>query len=163
VCVSTSDVSSSALRRSVIKSRDLARLRSFGPDTLIETDRGLLPAREIRRNDRLRTSGGEYAGIAWLDRLHLDAAFLRSVPELKPVLICEGDLGFAPLRNVVLSPQQFVWDRQVGDGGDFRPAAEVTSHPRLFERRDVNVTYISIVCHAPLVIEAEGLWVSLVP
>lgn len=139
---------------------DFARLRAFGGETLIETERGPVPASEIRVADRLRTSAGDFAEVAWTDRLRLDAGFLRSTPGLKPVLLCEGDLGFAPLRNMVVSPEQFVWDAK---SRDFRRAAEVTRHPRLFERKDIAVTYVSILCHAPVVVEAEGLWVSLIP
>jgi hypothetical protein len=145
------------------RSRDLARLRGFGHATLIETERGPVPAIEVRCGDRLRTSSGDLAEVVWTDRLHLDACFLRSVPALKPVLICEGDLGFAPLRNVVLSPEQFVWDETAPDGPAFRRAADVTRHPRLFARRDVAVTYVSLLCDRPVAIEAEGLWVSLIP
>jgi hypothetical protein len=148
---------------SLPRSRDLARLRAFGHATLIETDRGPVPAIEVRRGDRLRTSAGDLAEVAWTDRLHLDACFLRSVPSLKPVLICEGDLGFAPLRNVVLSPEQFVWDDTAPDGPAFRRAADVTRHPRVFARRDVDVTYVSLLCDRPVAVEAEGLWVSLIP
>lgn len=144
-------------------SRDLARLRAFGPDTLIETGRGPVPAVGIRPGDRLVTSTGTEAEVVWTDRLHLDAAFLRTAPHLKPVLICEGDLGHAPLRNVILSPDQFVWDDAAPGGGDFRPARDVTRHPMLFARRDVSVTYVSLLCADPVVIEAEGLWISLIP
>ncbi len=144
-------------------SRDLARLRAFGPDTLIETERGPVPAITIRPGDRLATSTGTTAEVVWTDRLHLDAAFLRTAPHLKPVLICEGDVGHAPLRNVILSPEQFVWDPAAAGGGDFRPARDLTRNPMLFARRDVSVTYVSLLCAGPVVIEAEGLWVSLIP
>jgi hypothetical protein len=145
------------------RSRDLARLRGFGHATLIETERGPVPAIEVRRGDRLCTSTGELAEVVWTDRLHLDACFLRSVPALKPVLICEGDMGFAPLRNVVLSPEQFVWDDTLPGGPAFRRAADVTLHPNLFARRDVAVTYVSMLCDRPVAVEAEGLWISLIP
>ena len=145
------------------QSRDVARLRAFGHTTLIETDRGPVPAIEVRRGDLLRTSTGDLAEVVWTDRLHLDACFLRSVPSLKPVLICEGDLGFAPLRNVVLSPEQFVWDDTAPEGPGFRRAADVTRHPKVFARSDVAVTYVSLLCDRPVVVEAEGLWVSLIP
>jgi len=145
------------------RSRDLARLRGFGHATLMETQRGPVPAIELRPGDRLRTSTGDLAEIVWTDRLHLDACFLRSVPSLKPVLICEGDLGLLPLRNVVLSPEQFVWDEAAPDGPAFRRAADVTRHPGLFARRDISVTYVSILCDAPVAVEAEGLWISLIP
>jgi hypothetical protein len=148
---------------SIPRSRDLARLRGFGHATLIETRRGPIPAIEIRRGDQIRTSTGELAEVIWMDRLHLDACFLRSVPALKPVLICEGDLGFGPLRNVVLSPEQFVWDDNGPDGPAFRRAAEVTRQPGVFARRDVSVTYVSLLCDRPVAVEAEGLWVSLIP
>ena len=145
------------------RSRDLARLRAFGHATYLETARGPLPAIEVKRGDGLRTSDGTFAEVVWTDRLHLDAAFLRSVPALKPVLICDGDLGFAPLRNVVLSPEQFVWDDVSPEGPAFRRAADVTRHPKLFARRDVDVTYVSLLCDRPVAVEAEGLWVSLIP
>jgi Hint domain len=145
------------------RSRDLARLRAFGPATLIETRRGPVPAIEVRNGDRLCTVDGTHAEVVWTDHLRLDAGFLRRLPQLKPVLLCEGDLGHAPLRNVVLSPEQFVWDETAAGGGGFRRAAEVTRHPAIFARRDVDVTYVSLLCGEPVVIEAEGLWISLIP
>lgn len=145
------------------RSRDLARLRAFGPATLIETRGGPVPAIEIRPGDRLQTVQGTEAEVVWTDRLHLDAAFFRRTPALRPVLFCEGDLGHAPLRNVVLSPDQFVWDEAAPAGGAFRRAAEVTRHQALFARRDVEITYVSILCAEPVVVEAEGLWISLIP
>lgn len=148
---------------SIPHSRDLARLRAFGSDTFIETRSGPVPAERIRRGDLLLTRQGAYAEVAWTDRIHLDEDFLRSVPSLKPVLLCEGDLGFGPLRNVVLSPEQFVWDPSGPDGAGFRRAADVTRYPSLFGRREVSVTYVSLLCAEPVVIEAEGLWVSLIP
>jgi hypothetical protein len=144
-------------------SRDLARLRAFGPATLIETRRGPVPAIEVRAGDRLFALDGTYAEVIWTDRLRLDADFLRRTPQLKPVLFCEGDLGLAPTRNVVLSPEQFVWDETASNGGAFRRAADVTRHPSLFALRDVEVTYVSLLCAEPVVIEVEGLWISLIP
>jgi hypothetical protein len=145
------------------RSRDLARLRAFGADTLIETRRGPVPAIEIAVGDGLLVSDGSFSDVVWADRLHLDADFLRTAPSLKPVLFCEGDLGPAPLRNVVLSPEQFVWDPDAGEGGDFRRAIDVTRQPNVFGRSAVGVTYVSLLCAAPVVVEAEGLWVSLIP
>lgn len=153
----------SATDISLPKSRDLARLRAFGASTLIETRRGPVPVIEVREGDELCTSTGGYSEVVWTDRLHLDARFLRTVPSLKPVLFCEGDLGFAPLRNVVLSPEQFVWVDNHPDGPGFRRAAEATRYPGAFARRDVAVTYVSLLCAEPVVIEAEGLWISLIP
>lgn len=144
-------------------SRDLARLRGFGPSTLIETEIGPVPAIELRKGDRLRTFGGGLTEVVWTDRLHLDARFLRTVPALKPVIFCEGDLGFAPLRNVVLSPEQLVWDDARPDGPGFRRAAETTRNPGAFARRDIDVTYVSLLCAEPVAIEAEGLWILLIP
>lgn len=145
------------------RSRDLARLRAFGPATLIETHRGPIPAIEVRPGDKLFTSSGTYAEVVWTDHLRLDAAFLRRIPQLKPVLLCEGDLGHAPLRNVVVSPEQFVWDDTAPGGGSFRRAAEITRHPAIFAKRDVGITYVSILCAEPVIVEAEGLWISLIP
>jgi hypothetical protein len=85
------------------------------------------------------------------------------MPQLKPVLLCEGDLGLAPIRNVVLSPEQFVWDDTAPGGGAFRRAADLSRHPAVFARRDVDVTYVSLLCAEPVVVEAEGLWISLIP
>jgi hypothetical protein len=157
-CRSEDDVPSTLPR-----SCDLARLRAFGAATLIETRRGPVPAVDVAVGDALLASDGTFCEVVWADRLHLDAAYLRSVPTLKPVLFCEGDLGHAPLRNVVLSPEQFVWDPDAGPGGDFRRAIDVTRHPNLFGRAEVSVTYVSLLCATPVVVEAEGLWVSLIP
>jgi hypothetical protein len=152
-----------ALDLSLPRSRDLARLRAFGPATLIETRRGPIPAIEVREGDSVFTMDGTYAEVVWTDRLRLDADFLRRMPQLKPVLLCEGDLGLAPIRNVVLSPEQFVWDDTAPGGGAFRRAADLSRHPAVFARRDVDVTYVSLLCAEPVVVEAEGLWISLIP
>lgn len=146
-----------------LRSLDLARLRAFGSATLVETERGRLPVAEVVRGDRLLTVEGTYAEIVWTDTVHLDADFLRTAPALKPVLICEGDLGAAPLRNTVLSPEQFVWDPEDGGSGNFRPARDITRHPHIFAHRNVGVTYVSLLCAGPVVVEAEGLWISLIP
>lgn len=161
--MSQSGIAETAFDTSLPLSRDLARLRGFGPATLIETRRGLVPAIEVRAGDRLRTLDGTSVEVVWTDRLHLDAAFLRRTPQLRPVLLCEGDLGSAPIRNVVLSPEQFVWDETAPEGGAFRRAGDVTRHPAIFARRDVEVTYVSVLCAEPVVIEAEGLWIPLIP
>lgn len=157
------DAAQTERRGTLLRSRDLARLRAFGSTTYIETPRGPVPASDLRVGDLLVTSTGGHAEITWTDRIHLDESFLRTVPSLKPVLIGEGELGFAPLRNVVLSPEQFVWDPSEPKSAGFRRAADVTRHPNLFKRRDIAVTYISLLCAEPVVIEAEGLWISLIP
>lgn len=106
----------------------------------------------------------DFAEITWIDRLELDAGFLRSVPSLKPVLLGAGELvGDAPHRNVVLSPEQLVWSPSSGDGGGFRRVAELTRHPDLYRHRGIAVTYISLLCDTPVVVEAEGLLIPLIP
>lgn len=144
-------------------SRDFARLRAFGADARLLTETGPVPARTLREGDRLRTCDGDFAEIVWIDRLELDAGFLRSVPSLKPVFLGACDLGEAPCRNVILSPEQLVWTSDTADGGGFRRAAELTRHPDLYRHRDIAVTYISILCDAPVVVEAEGLLIPLIP
>ncbi len=144
-------------------SRDFARLRAFGADARLTTARGAVPAHALRDGDRLRTSSGDFAEITWIDRLELDTGFLRSVPSLKPVFLGAGDLGDAPNRNVILSPEQLVWTPSAGDGGGFRRAAELTRHPDLYRHRDIAVTYFSILCDTPVVVEAEGLLIPLIP
>ena len=146
-----------------LRSLDLARLRAFGSATLVETAGGRVPVADVRRGDRLLTVEGTYEEVVWTDTIHLDADFLRTAPALKPVLICEGDFGTVPLRNTVLSPEQFVWDPEAAGGGNFRPARDITRHPHIFARRNVGVTYVSLLCEGPVVVEAEGLWVSLIP
>jgi hypothetical protein len=144
-------------------SRDLARLRAFGTDTLLGTARGDMPASEIRSGDLLRTSNGKLAEVTWTDTLHLDASFIRSVPELRPVLFCAGDFGESPRRNVVLSPRQYVWYPDFETGGEFRHAADVTPYPNAYRDRDLAVTYVSILCDTPVIVEADGLWIALIP
>ena len=144
-------------------SRDLARLRAFGAKVRLTTDRGEVASIDIREGDLLHTRSGGTARVAWTDRLDLDAGFLRTIPALRPVLFCAGDFGAAPRRNIVLSPEQFVWYPDFETGGEFRRAAEVSPHPDVYRRRDVSVTYVSILCDVPAIVEADGLWIPLIP
>lgn len=147
------------------ESRDFARLRGFGAQTILTTKRGQIPAEEIRAGDLLLTRAGRFAEVVWTDRLCLDPGFLRSIPALRPILLCAGDLGDAPRRNTVLSPEQLVWvpDPQSGAQGEFCRAADVTLQPDVYRHRSIAVTYVSILCEAPVIIEAEGLLIPLVP
>lgn len=138
---------------------DLAELRAFGDRTLIATARGPVQARALRADDVIRSKTGEYIEIDWIEKLRLDAAFLARHPTLRPVLLCQGDLGQAPARNTVLSAGQMVWDDEAG----YRPAGELTRHPGLLDRDDLAVDYVVFQCRKPTVVEADGLWVSVTP
>ncbi len=157
------DTAGSLHAREYPVSKDLARLRAFGRETHLATVRGEIPAAEIRTGDQLRTSNGKLAEVTWTDTLHLDAGFIRSVPDLRPVLLCAGDFGETPRRNVVLSPRQYVWYPDFETGGEFRHAADVTPYPNAYRDRDLAVTYVSILCDAPAIVEADGLWIALIP
>lgn len=142
--------------------RALARLRAFGDQTLITTERGPIPAKDLTAADRVRARTGEYVGIDWVEKMTLGPDFFEYHPDLRPVLLCEGDLGDGPRRNVVLSPEQMIWRERDG-AGEFRRAGDLSPYANLFRKRMPAVTYVAFQCTKPTVIDADGLWVSLMP
>lgn len=139
-------------------SEDLSALRAFGEETLIRTARGAVRAAEITDRDLVESRTGEMVPVAWVERVTLGAAFLRRNPELRPVLICQSDLGQAPHRNVVMSPKQMIWT-----GESYAEARHLTRHPELFARTRLPVSYVAFQCEKPTVVNADGLWVSVIP
>lgn len=140
----------------------VAGLRAFGEDTLILTRRGEIRAGELTDSDQVATRSGEWLDIAWLEHIRLGARFLSDHAEVKPVLICSGELGLGqPKRNVVLSPDQEIWTEDDVSRGRFRAAGDISAQPKLFDATEVSVGYVIFSCSKPTVVSAEGLWVRL--
>ena len=137
-------------------------LRAVGSETMVETDQGLLPAKSLTTQHRLREHRGLFVDIEWVERLDLSAENLNKYPGLNPVLIPAGLFGPGlPRRNTVLSPSQKIWaKRSDGIPGAFGSARMLAPDPLKFHEQDIAVSYIVLACSRPVMFNAEGMWLS---
>lgn len=136
-------------------------LRAVAAGTLIETDRGAVPAEHLTRKHRLRTIGGRFADLDWLERLDLEPHFLARYPDLKPVLIEAGELGPSqPRRDLLVSPGQMIWSSEAGARtGVFGAARRLARSPDALRDHDIGISYIVFAATDPVVVKAEGVWI----
>ena len=114
--------------------RCIFNFSAMGSESMVETDHGLVPAKYLTTQHRLRTQADGFAAIEWVDCLDLSAENLRRYPGLKPVLIPAGHFGPGlPRRNTVLSPLQMVWAEK--SGGSLKEFVKGVVRTAAFQKR----------------------------
>ncbi|WP_276321514.1 Hint domain-containing protein [Palleronia sediminis] len=77
----------------------------FTPGTLIATPRGERPVEDLREGDRIITRDSGIQEVRWIGEKRLARQDLAAQPDLRPVLISKGALGFGlPERDMLVSP-----------------------------------------------------------
>lgn len=78
----------------------------FTRGTLIKTDAGEVAIENLKQGMRVLTMDSGYKEIAWIGSRKLNAADLAGKPNLRPIRIAQGALGFGlPERDLLVSPQ----------------------------------------------------------
>ena len=142
--------------------RSIFDLSAMGSETMVDTDLGLVPAKKLTTQHRLRTHGNGFATIEWVDRLGFSPQDLRKYRGLKPVLIPAGYFGPGlPRRSTVLSPRQMVWSKRPGGSHlAFGSARMLSPDPTHFQDQDISVSYVALACSRPVMFNAEGIFLS---
>ncbi|MGG7644493.1 Hint domain-containing protein [Rhodovulum sp. YNF3179] len=132
--------------------------------TPVATACGDIPAHLLRERDLVLTAGGQYARIAWLDRIRLDTDFLSRHPGARPVLVRAG--AFAPgvpATDLMVSPGQTIGPADRLSGGALTPAAQLVAPPDIAPATVTDVTYTVFHCGEPVSVAMGGLWAHLAP
>ena len=138
-------------------------LPGFGPMTRISTSFGEVHAQALRERDMIRTQSGQLKEVKFIDRVKLDAGFMKRVTEAHAVLIRAGALGDGlPKADVVVSPSQRVGTGRHGDIR-FLKASELLGRPGVVRKPEEMMTYTMFHCGEPVVARCEGLWMHIAP
>ena len=141
---------------------EVSRLHGFGPMTRVSTSFGELPAQTLRLRDQLRTREGVFRPIQWIDRIVLDADFLRRHPTAQPVVIRAGSLGHRlPTADVILAPDQRLSVQQRINGGELKCASDAIGRHNVVRRTEQMVTYTLFHCGGPTSVLSEGMWLDV--
>lgn len=141
---------------------EVSRLHGFGPMTRVSTSFGELPAQALRLRDQLRTREGSFRPILWIDRIVLDADFLRRHPTAQPIVIRAGSLGHRlPTADVTLAPHQRFSTRQRINGSELKCASDAIGRHNVVRRNEQMVTYTLFHCGGPTSVLSEGMWLDV--
>ncbi|MEW2915278.1 Hint domain-containing protein [Leisingera sp. JC11] len=142
-----------------------AGIPCFTPDVLLATQRGAVPAGQIRVGDLLQTADNGYQPVIWTGSRTLSPAELARRPHLKPYSVRPGGL-LAPERPMLLSPQHRLLAGRKTFGRD-RPIEESFLSAKLLAEIDPNctqliratgpVTYVHLMTEQHEVVFAEGI------
>ena len=81
----------------------------FTPGALIATPKGEVPVESLREGDKVITRDNGIQEVRWVGRRTLNREELALAPNLKPILIKAGALGYGlPERDMLVSPQHRV-------------------------------------------------------
>lgn len=136
----------------------------FGPMTRISTNFGEVPAQALRERDLVRTYGGNFLPVVWVDRIVLSEEFLMRHPDAMPVELHAGLFSHGlPKQPVVLSPGQVI-SPDPNSGPTVRQKVRDLLDRQGVERKSEDIfTYTRLHLGEPAYVCAEGLWVHLCP
>lgn len=142
--------------------REYAVLAGFDPSTTVVTDNGPTPLEWLNEGDRVKTFGGGFEPVLWIDRTRIEMGKLRDLPELAPVMIRQGTLDDGlPERHIVVSPSQLIYMRrdptQPNGEGVLVPASALGTRidPRSRPAKEL-VTYVSVLLPAHHLMHVDG-------
>lgn len=148
----------------VATDRKEAKIVGFGPMSRITTSFGEVFAQTLRKGDRVRTKEGNYLRITAVNRMTLDADYLRYHPAALPVVIRAGALGQGlPVADLTLAPYQSVNQHQRIPGGKFARAIDAIGRPQVYRKPEPIITYTTFHCGRPATIQCEGVWIDTAP
>ena len=142
-----------------------AGIPCFTPEVLLATQRGAVPAGQIRVGDMLQTADNGYQPVIWVGKRHLAASELAQHPHLKPYCLQPGGL-LTPERPMLLSPQHRLLVNRSSFGQDWLKDESFLSAKLLAEvdvqcsqrlLADCGVTYVHLMTERHEVIFAEGI------
>ena len=137
------------------------QINGFGPMARITTAFGQVHAQTLRERDRVRTKRGEFLTITSIDRMTLDADYLKYHPGAQPILIRAGAFARGiPAADIVLAPFQRLDASQefVSAGAD--KAIDAIHKPHVYRKSESMITYTVFQCERPATVCCEGLWVE---
>jgi hypothetical protein len=139
-------------------------LPGFGPMTRISTSFGDVPAQALRERDSIRTPQGVLKPIKWVDRMRLDTAFLKHVPDAQAVMIRAGSLGGGlPKADIVVSPEQSLGLGRHAHDVKFVKAKSLLGRPGVVRKPEELLTYTLFHCGEEVVVRVEGIWAKVAP
>ncbi len=139
-------------------------LPGFGPMTRISTSFGDVPAQALRERDVIRTPQGVLRPIKWVDRMRLDTAFLKHVPDAQAVMIRAGSLGGGlPKADIVVSPEQSIGLGRHAHDVKFVKAKSLLGRPGVVRKPEELLTYTLFHCGEEVVVRVEGIWAKVTP
>lgn len=139
-------------------------LPGFGPMTRISTSFGDVHAQALRERDVIRTPMGLLKPIKWVDRMRLDSAFLKHVPDAQAVMIRAGSLGGGlPKADIVVSPEQSLGLGRHAHDVKFVKAKTLLGRPGVVRKPEELLTYTLFHCGEEVVVRVEGVWAKVTP
>ncbi|MEP2718073.1 Hint domain-containing protein [Pseudophaeobacter sp.] len=142
-----------------------AGIPCFTPHVLLATQRGAVPAGQIRVGDMLQTADNGFQPVIWVGQRHLDAAELAQRPHLRPYCLRPQGL-LSPERPMLLSPQHRmlvnprVFERKTPFGESFISAKLLAGIDQTCSQQDRSaeaVTYVHLMTERHEVVFAEGI------
>lgn len=137
----------------------------FTPGTLIRTARGLVPIEALRIGDLVVTLDKGLVPLRWIGRRDLSAQYLRHSPDLWPVCIEAGALGYGhPVRDLMVSPEHRVVvagpvvQLCAGKYEVLVAAKDLVGQPGITQVMPEGVSYIHIMFDAHHIIDSDGAW-----
>ncbi|MEE9428834.1 MAG: Hint domain-containing protein [Paracoccaceae bacterium] len=133
----------------------------FGPMTRITTAFGQVHAQTLRERDRVRTMNGEFLVVKSVDRMTLDADFLKYHPGAQPILIRAGAFARGiPAADIILAPFQSICPKQPFITQGANKAIDSIHRPHVYRKSENMITYTTFQLEKPAAVCCEGLWVN---
>ncbi len=131
----------------------------FGGKNRVGTAFGDLPIEALRLRDEIRTSAGSMVRVKWIDKLHLDADFIKKHPDALPIRIPANCFGRGrPMKDMLVAPrQELCVDAHVATR--FQTALDLYAQARAHRVQQNELTYYRFHCGEPVCVRVEGVWV----
>ena len=137
----------------------------FTPGTMIATDLGEVPIERLAVGDLVATRDHGLQPVRWIGARTIAGAELRADPQLQPILIRQGALGFGlPLADMKVSRQHRMLvtgpraELLFGTDEVLVRAAHLTCLPGVTAMAVPEVTYLHVLFDRHEVIMADGAW-----
>ena len=138
-------------------------LPGFLGKSRVSTLFGDLPIEALRVRDDLRTYSGAGARVQVVDKIHLDAEFIRDHQSALPIRIPANAFGPGrPAQDMLLSPgQEICSDAHVAT--HFTKAEQYRGRFTPDLTQSTGLTYYRFHCGVPTIVKVDGIWVRVQP
>ena len=134
----------------------------FGAGARIQTSFGLVPVEALRRGDPIKTNGGRFLKVQYVDQIRLDRGFLLNHSEAQPVTIPKDAFGVScPNQSIRLSGAQVVKLPSSFDNGRGKAAHDLIGQRNISRDLSGYFTYYVFHCGEPCTVCIDGLWVEI--